>query len=102
MSEKVSLVAYLYAKPEKDAELVEILKSLVAPTREEAGCIDYHLHRSNEDPLCYMFYENWTSMKDLEDHLAKPHLQPLISRTDELLQRDVKIEFFTMLSDAPG
>ncbi len=102
MSEKISLVSYLYAKPEKDAELVEILQSLVAPTREEAGCIDYDLHRSNEDPLCYMFYENWTSMKDLEDHLAKPHLQPLISRTDELLQRDVKIEFFTMLSDAPG
>ena len=102
MSEKVSLVAYLYAKPDKDAELVEILLSLVGPTRQEAGCIDYHLHRSNEDPLCYMLYENWTTMKDLEDHLAKPHLQPLISRTDELLQRDVKIEFYTMLNEAPG
>ncbi|MDP6473969.1 MAG: putative quinol monooxygenase [Alphaproteobacteria bacterium] len=102
MSEKVSLVAYLYAKPDKEAELVDILLSQVGPTRQEAGCIDYHLHRSNEDPLCYMFYENWTAMKDLEDHLAKPHLEPLLSRTDELLQRDVKIEFYAMLSDAPG
>ncbi len=41
MSEKVSLVAYLYAKPDKDAELVEILMSLVGPTLREAGCIDY-------------------------------------------------------------
>jgi len=47
-----------------------------------------------------MFYENWTSMEDLDNHLTKPHLAPLLSRTDELLQRDVKIEFYTMLSDA--
>ena len=45
MSEKVSLVAYLQAKPGKEQELVDTLLSLVGPTRQEAGCIDYHLHR---------------------------------------------------------
>jgi quinol monooxygenase YgiN len=100
MSEQVTLVTYLYAKPEKEEELVNILQPLEAPTREESGCINYHLHRSTEDPLCYMFYENWTSMEDLDNHLTKPHLEPLLSRTDELFQRDVKIEFYTMLSDA--
>jgi quinol monooxygenase YgiN len=101
MSEKVSLVAYLQAKPGKEQELKDTLMSLVAPTRVEAGCIDYHLHVSHEDPRRFMFYENWTSKKDLDDHLAKPHLVPLLSRTEELLEGEIELELFTMMSEAP-
>ncbi len=101
MSEKVSLVAYLQAKPGKEQELMDTLLSLVGPTRQEAGCIDYHLHRSNEDPRRFMFYENWHSKKDLDDHLGKPHLVPLLSQTDELLDGEIELELFTMLSAAP-
>ena len=45
-----SLIAYLKAKPEKRDELLKILLSFVRPSREEAACIDYHLHVSNDDP----------------------------------------------------
>ena len=101
MSERISLVAYLQAKPGKEPELVDTLLSLVGPPRQEAGCIDYHLHRSNEDLRRFMFYENWHSKKDLNGHLAKPHLVPLLSRTDELLDGEIELELFTMLSEAP-
>tara|TARA_A100001037_G_scaffold267569_1_gene260517 strand:- start:111 stop:419 length:309 start_codon:yes stop_codon:yes gene_type:complete len=101
MSEKVSLVAYLRAKPGKESELKDTLLSLVAPTRVEAGCIDYHLHISDEDPRRFMFYENWVTKKDLDDHLARHHLVSLLSRTDELLEGEVELELFTMLSEAP-
>ncbi|MDA0229023.1 MAG: putative quinol monooxygenase [Proteobacteria bacterium] len=101
MSERVTLVAHLQAKPGKEQELVDTLLSLVGPTRQEAGCINYHLHRSTEDPRRFMFYENWHSKKDLDAHLTKPHLVPLLSRTDELLDGEVVLEFFTMLSATP-
>jgi quinol monooxygenase YgiN len=100
MPERVTLVAYLQAKPGKEQELVDTLLSLVGPTRQEAGCIDYHLHRSNEDPRRFMFYENWHSKRDLDDHLAQTHLVPLLSRADELLDGEVELEMFTMLSEA--
>lgn len=102
MSEKVSLVAYLKAKPGKDKELAEGLMALVDPSRSEGGCIDYHLHRSNDDPLCFMFYENWVAMADLDEHLKMPYLQPLLTRSDELLDGEIKIEFYTMLSAPPA
>jgi quinol monooxygenase YgiN len=94
------VIAYLQAKPGKEQQLIDTLMSLVGPTRLEAGCINYHLHVSNEDPSRFMFYENWASKKDLDDHLAKPHLVPLLSRTDELLDGEVRIEFFTMISES--
>ena len=39
-----TLIAYLHGKPEKRAELLEILQNFVKPTRAEAGCVEYHLH----------------------------------------------------------
>jgi len=48
-----------------------------------------------------MFYENWVAMADLDEHLKMPYLEPLLTRKDELLEGDIKIEFYTMLS-APG
>ena len=80
---------------------MDTLFSLVAPTRVEAGCIDYHLHVSDEDPRCFMFYENWVMKKDLDDHLAKPHLVLLLGRTGELLDDEIEFGLFTMLSEAP-
>ncbi len=43
MSEKISVIAYLHAKPGKEQQLIDTLMSLVGPTRLEAGCIDHHL-----------------------------------------------------------
>lgn len=98
MSEQVTLVAYLKPRPGKEDETRELLLSLVGPTRDEAGCIDYHLHRSNEDPCVFMFYENWRSQKDLDEHLGLPHLKALFAKKDELLSEDITIELFTMTS----
>ena len=61
-----TLIAYLHAKPEKREELLKILLSLVKPSREEADCIDYHLHVSNDDPNLFIFYENWRSREELD------------------------------------
>ena len=46
-----------------------------------------------------MFYENWTSPTALDEHLQQPHLQPLFSRKDELMARDVELIRLTMLSE---
>jgi quinol monooxygenase YgiN len=50
----------------------------------------------------FMFYENWVAMADLDEHLKMPYLEPLLTRSDELLDGEIKIEFYTMLSDPPA
>ncbi|MEI9866587.1 MAG: antibiotic biosynthesis monooxygenase [Limisphaerales bacterium] len=49
-SKNITVVATFQAKPGKEAELKKALISLVAPTHKEAGCINYDLHVSAEDP----------------------------------------------------
>jgi quinol monooxygenase YgiN len=81
----VTVVATFHARPGQEAELKKALISLVAPTRQEAGCLNYDLHQSPEDSGKFLFHENWTSKAHLDAHLQKaPHIQVLLSRLDEL------------------
>ena len=93
-----TVVAFLRAKPGKRDELRQVLEGFVAPTRAEEGCINYDLHVSDDDPDLFVFYENWRSKQDLEQHLRKPHLVPLHERGAELLAGEPEIRLVTMLS----
>jgi len=80
----VTVVATFQAKPGQEAELKKTLLSLVAPTRQESGCINYDLHQSPEDPAKFLFHENWASKAQLDAHLANAQIQALLPRVDEL------------------
>ena len=78
----LTIVATVKAKRE-DAEFVGAeLEKLVAPTRKEEGCIDYYMHRDNEDDATFLFYENWESAEHLDRHMAAPHFTACFSAID--------------------
>ena len=60
------------------------LIGLLAPTRNEAGCLNYDVHQSVDDPAKFLFHENWTSKAHLDAHLQSPHVKALLPRVDEL------------------
>jgi quinol monooxygenase YgiN len=99
MKPECTLIAHLHAKPERRAELLEILQGFVKPTRGEAGCVDYHLHASVDDPNFFIFYENWRTRRDLDEHLGLPHLAGFWAKRLDYLEKDVELQFLTMLSD---
>ena len=94
-----TIIGTLTARPETREELASLLMALVAPTRAEAGCINYDFHVDAADHCVFVFYENWTDRAALDAHLAMPHLQPLVSQLDRLLACPVEIRPLTMLSE---
>jgi quinol monooxygenase YgiN len=76
----VTVIAQIKAKPASEAEVKRELLSLVAPSRKDAGCINYDLHQSTENPALFVFHENWESKAALDAHLAKPDLQATLGR----------------------
>ena len=67
---EIMVLAKLKAKEGMADKVRQEGLSLVAPTRSEAGCISYDFHQDNEDKSSFMFYENWTSRKALDDHIG--------------------------------
>lgn len=93
---QVTLIATLEAKPGHEDELGRHLAAVIAPTRAEAGCIDYVPHRSTEDPSVWMFYENWRSQAELDAHSRSPHLQDLGRKIAELVAAPTEVRVFTL------
>ncbi|MDL2398891.1 putative quinol monooxygenase [Rhizobium mayense] len=98
MSDQVTVMAHLVARPEKIDETKAFLMSLIVRTRAENGCVDYDLHQSDDNPAQFSFYENWTSQAALDRHMETPYLKELVARKDELLALDPDVRLMTMLS----
>jgi quinol monooxygenase YgiN len=57
----------------REAELGSAFRSLIAPTRQEPGCLVYELHVNAEDTGKFMFYEKFKNQAALDLHLTSPH-----------------------------
>jgi quinol monooxygenase YgiN len=81
----LTVIAYMRAAPGKRDELQAALESLIEPTSQEEGYVNYDLHQSTDDPDRFFFYENWESDTHLDAHLDAPHLRDFAARIPELL-----------------
>lgn len=98
MGKQITVIARLKAKPGFESRLEELAKGLIEPTRAEAGCVNYVLHRDLEDPAVYYFYENWRSQEDLNLHFQTPHIKRVLEIAPEILAEPLKLTRLEMLS----
>jgi len=79
---KLTIVADIQANTEQVQLVRAELEKLIAITREEAGCIQYDLHRDNADPAHFLFYETWESRELWQTHMNAPHLAAYMQATE--------------------
>lgn len=86
---KLTVIAKVIAKKgSEDIVRSELLK-LIEPTRKESGCIEYNLHRDNEDPSVFIFYETWESLACLESHMNTEHFKEYVNAVGRLIEEKV-------------
>jgi quinol monooxygenase YgiN len=97
MSEPLTLIVRVRAKAGQESRLLQELQRLLAPTRAEAGCIDYILHQSQTDPALFALYENWTNQAALDAHFQTPYLQAYFKLVPEIADGPSEITKWTKL-----
>jgi quinol monooxygenase YgiN len=90
----LTVVATFQARPGRESELRVALAGLLAPTRQEPGCLHYDLHQAAQEPAKFLFHENWTDKAALDAHLKSSHIQKLLPRVDELCVAFPQITFW--------
>jgi quinol monooxygenase YgiN len=91
MNNSLTVIAHIRAKPGQESRVRQLLEGLLAPTRAEAGCINYDLHQSQTDPALFVFYENWESEAHLDAHARSAHIQSFRKLADEILAEPAQI-----------
>lgn len=90
---KLVIVAQSRAKPGHEAALEAALSALVAPTRAEAGCETYDLHRGRDDPGLFHFHEVWTTREHWLAHIESAHIAACRAATKDIVAERQLWEF---------
>jgi quinol monooxygenase YgiN len=89
----LAIVAMITVDPSKAAKLKPLFANLIAKTRTEEGCIRYDLHRDNQEPSRFMFYETWENRDLWQAHMASAHVAAFGEATGDKV---VSVEIFEM------
>ena len=94
----IKVMATLIARTDKIEETKAALGSLVAPTRDEVGCISYELFQSDADPTEFVTIEEWADQAAIDAHMGSDHIAAALSAAPEILAADPKITNFTLVA----
>jgi len=78
----LSVVATISAKSGFRAEVRQALDKLIAPSRAEAGCLQYDLHIVRDNPDSFVMIERWQDDATLDRHMATAHFAALGAALD--------------------
>jgi quinol monooxygenase YgiN len=79
-ADSLTVVAQIKAKPGKESQVRQELLSLVDPSRNDAGCLNYDLHQALDNHALFLLHENWTTEAHLEQHLQKQDVKAVLAR----------------------
>ena len=95
--EDVHAIAVLNARPDKTEELNALLTSLLEPTRQESGCIQFDLLQNRETPREFAVVSQWHSEQAVQFHIRTAHAQLAMSRLPELLAAPLDLRFYYLV-----
>lgn len=92
------VVAHLVALPDQVETLKALLLTLIIPTRQEPGCLQYELYQNQTDPTDFTFVELWENEEFLASHLQSSHIQEALGQLDGLVLHPPDIRRYQALS----
>ncbi|MDN4039475.1 putative quinol monooxygenase [Massilia sp. YIM B02443] len=98
MSQQVTVIATLHARPGQEAALEARMRIMIEATRKEAGCIRYDMHRAADDPASLIMVEYWTSAEALQQHDDSSHMAALGRDLPDLVDRPVEVRKFSQVA----
>jgi len=90
MSEVV-IFARFHARADAEKDVAEALRTVVPPTRTEAGCLAISAHRSIRDPRLFFIHSRWRDEAAFESHAAMPHTIRFIERVQTLIDHELDV-----------
>ena len=93
----LKVIATIIAINGKEKDLQDVLLKLIEPTRKEPGCISYILLNNIADQSEYIFFEEWKTEKDLEEHMQSAHFQEAVDLLDGLIASEPEIKQYYLI-----
>ena len=88
------VIARATIKADKVEEAKAVFCAIVAPTRAEAGCIQYDLLQNQSKPEDFAIVEEWESQEHLDAHLESAHVADMLSKLPDLADGPPDVQLY--------
>jgi quinol monooxygenase YgiN len=94
---KLALLAWLEAKPGKEEEVADFLKSALPMAQEETGTVKWYAWRTGE--TVFGIFDTFETEEARDAHLNGPIAAALMANADRLLAKPPLIEKLDILAE---
>jgi quinol monooxygenase YgiN len=75
----------LHAREGEEKAVEAALREVMGPSRQEPGCLSFHLFQSVRDPRLFYIHSRWVDEEAFRRHGALPHTEHFLKKVDALL-----------------
>ena len=94
---EIVCIAHFIAKKDKKDALLDVLKGLIRPSKNEAGCTSYQLHSNLENPHQFTFIDKFKDQESFDYHCETTHIKqaldhlipPLVESMDITVHHEI-------------
>lgn len=91
------LIAIIRPRMDRADEAEAELRSLMAGTQAEEGCIHMELVVPEDDPTTWVMLEKFRSRADWDDHMRTDHVTRGNANLADLLREPTELRFYTAM-----
>jgi len=88
----------LHAKEGEEKAVEEALREVTGPSREEPGCISFHVFRSVRDPRLFYIHSRWVDDAAFQKHAALAHTERFLKKVDALVDQPREVTRTEMIA----
>ena len=88
---EVFIFARFHARPGNAGAVADALLEVLAPSREEPGCVSIHAFRSMREPQLFYIHSRWKDEAAFERHAGLPHTLRFVERVAPLIDHALDV-----------
>jgi quinol monooxygenase YgiN len=100
MSDEITVIAIVEAKPGEEAAAEAAIRACVEETRKEPECRLYTAHVDISAPGRFVFVERWANRAALDAHEQQPHFLAMVRVFESVLTGPIKAFLLRTLPEA--
>jgi quinol monooxygenase YgiN len=87
----LTVIVHIKSKPGMEERMNQTLQEVIAPTRQESGCITLDLLVDKNDPNHFVLYENWKDRSALDAHFQQPYVKQALKTYEEISAEPIAV-----------
>ena len=88
----------LHAREGEEKSIEAALREVMAASRAEPGCLDFHIFRSARDPRLFFIHSRWADFEAYTRHADLPHTVHFLKTVDALVDTPREVTRTEMLA----